>query len=454
MADRRWWQFWKRGAALGNRVPFHLRDQIKYIVSVGDRGHLQTLINLCRGYDDGLSVLREARRECPKRWHALLRDLDEAIKGWGQPQVRAPSATIAATVETSQQRVPSELRNQIISFASDIYGGDPARFRELIERCRAYEDGDKVLAEARKVCRRYLEKDLDEAIKAWQPPRAPASAARMEAVLAATVGVTTGGKSDKTVPATGRDQPQKMPPFVDSALGPHRVGPLHEAIRKGDDRSFRLITGWVKSGGDIEWKDPNGWTLLHLAARFGNDKMARWLVVNGADISARSERIETPLIMACDLRNWSPVLNPAVVNILLENGADPNAENCDGDTALSCIFVYDNNPAVPQIVKLLLNRGAHQVPGKSVVCSECGAPASLKMRERSVEATLNGIFAQFDCPKCREGQKIPLQSIGKSTGVRVRDPSCGAISFIPPTVWCQTCGGGLSTGWQKQIKLG
>ena len=91
------------------------------------------------------------------------------------------------------------------------------------------------------------------------------------------------------------DPPQQMPPLVDRALGPRRVAPLHDGIEKGDDHTFQLITDWVKSGGNIEWKDPNGWTLLHLAARFGNEKMVRWLLSNGADISARSGRNETPL---------------------------------------------------------------------------------------------------------------------------------------------------------------
>ena len=66
---------------------------------------------------------------------------------------------------------------------------------------------------------------------------------------------------------------------------------------------------------------------------------------------------------------------PEIVRALLERGSDPNAENSDGETALACIFVYDNNANTSKIVKLLVAHGARQIPGKSVVCPECGAPA-------------------------------------------------------------------------------
>lgn len=210
----------------------------------------------------------------------------------------------------------------------------------------------------------------------------------------------------------------------------------------------------MKLGGSIEWKDPNGWTLLHLAARYGNEKMVRWLLANGADISARSERNETPLMMACDVRHWHPVLNPEIVRALLERGSDPNAENSDGETALACIFAYDNHANTPKIIKLLVSHGARQIPGKSVACFECGYPISAKMEERSVQVgLLHEVVATFACFRCRTQNRVELEFIDKEKGVSVKC-SCGEVAYVPPTVWCTTCGGGLSTGWEKQISAG
>jgi len=59
------------------------------------------LIALCKAYDNGHSVLAEARRLCNPRWHALAKDLDEAIRAW-QP----PRDNIERGVEPLEAAVP------------------------------------------------------------------------------------------------------------------------------------------------------------------------------------------------------------------------------------------------------------------------------------------------------------------------------------------------------------
>lgn len=68
------------------------------------------------------------------------------------------------------------------------------------------------------------------------------------------------------------------------------------------------------------------------------------------------------------------------------------------------------------------------------------------------EYALHGteLCALFSCGKCDEPQKLLASSISKTKGVDVLC-SCGAITHVPPAVWCKTCGEGLSPDWQSYL---
>lgn len=86
-------------------------------------------------------------------------------------------------------------------------------------------------------------------------------------------------------------------------------------------------------------------------------------------------------------------------------------------------------------------------------CPECGFPSTKEANKRGIEIDLlRGVLAWFKCPGC--GQRISVEppQIDKSEGVQVLCDSCHAIVFVPPSVWCKTCGGNsLSTGWQSTV---
>ncbi len=86
-------------------------------------------------------------------------------------------------------------------------------------------------------------------------------------------------------------------------------------------------------------------------------------------------------------------------------------------------------------------------------CPECGAPSTAEARKRGIEIDLlRGVFAWFECPGCEQRISVEPPQIDKSKGVQVLCNSCNAILFVPPSVWCDTCGGNsLSTGWQSKV---
>jgi len=230
---------------------------------------------------------------------------------------------------------------------------------------------------------------------------------------------------------------------------------LRKALFPQNDNNelHQQLVHWVESGGNLDWRTPNGWTLLHLAAQCGNEKMIRFLIERGSDIEARDNEGLTPLMLACETGYTSLRLNPSVVKTLLELGANPNSEDFEGRRASSLVRLLAS-PAAEKITALLEQHGAQKVPGKTATCPECGAPESVHMKDRGVQVTLHGVFAGFSCPHCKKEEQVPLDAIDKAWGLQVSCPSCHRDVFVPPTVWCKTCGIGLSTGWQTLLISG
>jgi hypothetical protein len=231
------------------------------------------------------------------------------------------------------------------------------------------------------------------------------------------------------------------------ARGQYGMTALMKAAHHGKTDCIKAL---VAAGADINAKSNGGRAALAWAAEWKNTDSVKVLIAAGANVNAKDNDGETALMVACSDIDNVP-LNPEIVTILLDRGADPNAEDCNGKTALSRVFYFDHLDWASKFTELLVRRGAHQVPGKSVVCPECGSPKSLRMMERGIEVTFQGAFAVFACPQCQRNQSVSLDDIPKAGGVHVICQSCRAISTIPGSVWCKTCGDGLSSGWQQKI---
>jgi len=78
---------------------------------------------------------------------------------------------------------------------------------------------------------------------------------------------------------------------------------------------------------DIDYSE-EGFSALHWAVRHGNKKMVKWLLDNNADVNIRDVDGNTPLMMAV-LRDQIEL-----VKQLLSQGADLSASNNRNETAL------------------------------------------------------------------------------------------------------------------------
>ena len=150
---------------------------------------------------------------------------------------------------------------------------------------------------------------------------------------------------------------------------------LFLAASSGD---LQRLESLVSAGQDLNITDPEGETPLMYAAENGQTAAVSWLLTNGANLNAVSKNDETALDRAivagqasvvkvlvnggADIRRDSPVIeallhkNSDIAELLLDLGADPNAEDVYGDTAL--IYAARNNLPL-KFVKALIAAGGN-----------------------------------------------------------------------------------------------
>jgi ankyrin repeat protein len=104
----------------------------------------------------------------------------------------------------------------------------------------------------------------------------------------------------------------------------------------------------LENGADVNIQDIDGDTVLLNACACGDAQAVKLFLTNGADVNFKNYLGLTALMRTKN--------NNKILNILLENFADVNAQDNSGDKVLSkaCTTGYAN----VKIVKLLLDYGA------------------------------------------------------------------------------------------------
>jgi len=167
--------------------------------------------------------------------------------------------------------------------------------------------------------------------------------------------------------------------------------PLHRAAGFGDVKVALFL---VEHGADATAQDESGWTPLHWASEWANVEVACFLIEHGADATAKDESGSTPLHCvshvlgaedACtvfcyftapthkDNYGWSVIHLPPpelgkrleVIHILLEHGANLEARDKDGYTALHMALLSMNVGLARSLVELGANTTAQNYYGST-----------------------------------------------------------------------------------------
>ncbi len=103
--------------------------------------------------------------------------------------------------------------------------------------------------------------------------------------------------------------------------------PLHYAcVDNQPSERLKIAEELIASGYDINAPDSNNWTPLHFAAQANCPEVVKLLIENGANIEAREVNGNTPLWVATMNSNQGA----QAVEILINFGANPDEKNIHG----------------------------------------------------------------------------------------------------------------------------
>ena len=130
--------------------------------------------------------------------------------------------------------------------------------------------------------------------------------------------------------------------------------PLLCASVNGNVNIARCLSG---HGADVNEKLQGNETVLMDAAKRGNLPLVKLFLFNGASVGAQDDQGTNALLAACDADEHSaPRENAALVQLLIERGADVNLLRSNEYPSALMTAVYSRRPL---IVQLLLMHGAH-----------------------------------------------------------------------------------------------
>ena len=129
--------------------------------------------------------------------------------------------------------------------------------------------------------------------------------------------------------------------------------PLHLAADQGH---FEVACMLLRSGADINSRNIGGNTPLHLAAVQGHFEVAQMLLQRGAHVNSQNGGGETPLqLMLQPTFLWSEGKRLNLVQLLLNNGAEVNSRDKTDATALHNASLVPNL----EVPRVLLDHGAN-----------------------------------------------------------------------------------------------
>jgi ankyrin repeat protein len=124
---------------------------------------------------------------------------------------------------------------------------------------------------------------------------------------------------------------------------------LAEACALGDSAAVQEFVG--KNPASVNQASDDGFPPLALAAFFGHEEVARWLLANGA----KPEIASVNLTRVTALHAASATRRTTIVKLLLDCGADPNVRQSGGYTPLHSAAFNGDEPTA----RVLLDGGAN-----------------------------------------------------------------------------------------------
>ena len=177
---------------------------------------------------------------------------------------------------------------------------------------------------------------------------------------------------------------------VNAAAGPFDFTALHDVasnyarLDSLEQKHLDIIDLVLSAGANVNSRDKEQRTPLHVAVWSGGGPVAEILLEHGADLNAIDRSGNTPLHMAAQK------LNAEACRLLLQHGADPNVRERHGDTPLHVAALEGSNADFTQAIAtmdvLLDNSADINAPNNRgtppIRCTRRGSPLEHHLRSR------------------------------------------------------------------------
>lgn len=121
--------------------------------------------------------------------------------------------------------------------------------------------------------------------------------------------------------------------------------------------TVKRVESLLKRGADINYQDDTGISILmHALIQNVNTDVLMFMIDSGADVKAHDSFGVTVLMYACIGQTNTA---PSVVRRILEEGANVNDQNGDGQSAIMFIAANIGNNKAHEIAKILIEYGAY-----------------------------------------------------------------------------------------------
>jgi ankyrin repeat protein len=142
---------------------------------------------------------------------------------------------------------------------------------------------------------------------------------------------------------------------------------LSESSIKGERHIVDLALLLLTSGAEVNRRDNDNESPLHLAIRWDRFMLAKILLEHGADANAENNEGMTPLhiLSECDIKDEGNILN--IVLLLLENGAEVNRLNRANETPLLRAIRWDRFMLAETLLKHGADSNAENTSGNDPV---------------------------------------------------------------------------------------
>ena len=195
----------------------------------------------------------------------------------------------------------------------------------------------------------------------------------------------------------------------------YHLTPLHHAAMRGN---IKIVEHLVSlTGIDVNSRDKQGSTALHIAATYDNTAIVKVLLEHGADFTLEDKQSQTPLHRAA--QEGCAGIIEAILEVLEDKESAMTTEDGDGNTPLTLAVEAGNSEAVQVFMSSADCQTFINTPNKQ---GECPVHYAARSGDKATMETLLDSGANINSKNANNQTALYLAAAGETENNLVDDP--------------------------------